>query len=188
MQSDKIKYRRLFIALNIPEETKEKLLELRDSIPLKAEFSREPKEKLHLTISFLGNVEEQKIPQIECFLDETAMFNKFICLITNFEFFGMAGIPKILYAKIVADQILFRIEKYFVECLENLDILTDQKHFKPHITLMREKKTATEEFVKTFSSFRFKTFFFQATEVVLYESVLEPLGSTYKKLKTIYLS
>ncbi len=188
MLTDKIKYRRLFIALNIPEETKEKLLELRDSIPLKAEYRWEPKEKLHITISFLGNVDEQKIPLIENVLDEVAMFNKFICLVTNFASFGVPGTPRVFYAKLVSDQILFRIEKYFSECLENLDILTDEKQFKPHITLLKGKETVDEEFVKTFSSFRFRTFFFQAAEVALFESVLGPLGSTYKQLKTIYLS
>ncbi len=188
MQTDKTKYRRLFIALNVPDETKEKIIELRDAVQLKKKYRWEPKEKMHVTISFLGNVDERKIPQIETVLDEAAMFNKFICFITNFAFFGVPGTSRVFYAKLVADQILFRLEKYFSECLENLDILTDGKQYKPHITLLKGKESIDEEFVQTFSSNHFKTFFFQATEVVLYESVLEPSGSIYNRLKIIYLS
>jgi len=187
-QEDTVQYRRLFIALDIPEDAKDKLFLYRDAVPTKRMYHWEQKEKLHLTISFLGNVEVEKIPLIENILDEVAMFGKFSCFIPNFGFFGFLDKPKALYARVVSDQTLFRIEKYLSECLENLDILTDEKHFKPHVTLMKVKEKFEEGFIEAFTSVQFEKISFLAKEIVLYESELNQTGSIYKKLKTIYLS
>jgi len=83
----------------------------------------------------------------------------------------------------------------FISCGENkskkvnnFDILTDRKPYKPHLTLLKIKGKTEEGFIESITSYKFETISFLAQEIVLYESALNVTGSTYKRLKTIYLS
>jgi len=172
----------------VPEEIKDKLIKLRDAVPVDKEYRWESKEKLHITICFLGDVDENKISQIEDILEKANMFYNFQCDIPKFGITTMPPKHKILYAPVSSDQILFRLANYFSESLENLDILTDKKLLKAHITLLRAKASLDAGFITTISSAQCEKFSFMANEVILYESVLSSGGSTYKKLKSIYLS
>lgn len=179
---------RLFIALAIPEESKKQLLFYRDTVHLKEKYCWEAKDKIHLTINFIGDVEEGKIPLIKKVIDETASYKPFLCHITKFGFFPKAGKPKVLFAGLQADSFLYKIEKFLSERLKNFDILADTKPYKPHITLLKIKGKTEEGFIEAFTSYQFEKISFLAKEIILYESELNQTGSIYKRLKTIYLS
>jgi len=187
-QKDKLHPRRLFIALDIPEDAKAKLLLSRDAVQLKGKYRWEAMDKIHLTLNFIGDVEEDKIPLINKVLDETLRFKSFHCKITRFGFFFKSGDPKILYAVLEVDRSIYEIEKFLSERLKNFDILTDRKPYKPHLTLLKIKGKTEEGFIESITSYKFETISFLAQEIVLYESALNITGSTYKRLKTIYLS
>jgi len=50
---------RLFISLNIPDNMIEQIISLRDKIFNNENIKWEPKEKLHLTIKFIGDVSDE---------------------------------------------------------------------------------------------------------------------------------
>ncbi|MCK4429006.1 MAG: RNA 2',3'-cyclic phosphodiesterase, partial [Candidatus Aenigmarchaeota archaeon] len=76
---------RCFIAINIPEEIKSKIAEatknLTDSGLKKVEMKN-----LHLTLKFIGDVEEKKADEIKQILNKIN-FNKFDISLKNFGFF-----------------------------------------------------------------------------------------------------
>ena len=60
---------RLFVSLNLPVRYFEQIIEIRDSISNDKELKWEPKEKLHLTIKFIGDVSPQVMDDISKELD-----------------------------------------------------------------------------------------------------------------------
>ena len=186
-QQNKTQSRRLFIALVIPEDVKSKLLDLRDSVPLKENYPWEVKDKLHITLCFLGDVAEDKLPSIENLINQLSRFKKIACKINKFGFFGRPNNPNILYAAVNADKKLNFILHFLTKNLGNLDIYTGTPRYKQHVTLLRIKQKLEEGFVESFSDFHFEKISFIASEIVLYESSLLQTGSIYKRLKTIYL-
>lgn len=187
-QKGKTKFHRLFIAVGIPEEIKSKLFSLRDAILLKNKYRWEAKDKIHITLNFIGDTEEEKIPFVMKVLDKSEKFKSFPCGITKFGFFFKSGNPKVLFANLEINGSIYKIEKYLSERLKNFDILTDAKPYKPHITLLKVKGILEEGFIEKFTSAQFEKISFQAREIILYESKLNQTGSIYKSLKTIYLS
>lgn len=187
-QKDKLFFRRLFIALIIPEDAKAKLLSFRDAVRLKGKYRWEQKDKIHITINFIGDVETEKIPLIKKVIDEAVIYKPFPCQIIKFGFFFKAEKPKVLFAGLQVDNSLYKIEKFISEKLKNFDILADEKPYKPHITLLKIKERAEEGFIEAFTSYQFEKISFFAKEIVLYESELNQTGSIYKRLKTIYLT
>jgi len=182
------KTRRLFIALEVPDDVKTKLLELKKMVQLKNDYPWEAKDKMHITLCFLGEVDEDQVPSIENFVERFAKQKKIGCKISKFSFFGRPGNPNILYAAVKKDRKHGFLLRRLYNGLNELNIDTGAPRYKLHITLLRIKEKLEEGFVEAFSNFQFEIISFIASEIVLYESTLLQTGSTYKRLKTIYLS
>ena len=92
---------RLFIALNIPEEIKQKIIEMRrnliNQIPGNhyEKLRWEPKEKYHLTLKFIGDVNESLADEIPNHLDFIGEYKKVNCELTKFGFFYNKRVLKI---------------------------------------------------------------------------------------------
>ncbi|MFA6978994.1 MAG: RNA 2',3'-cyclic phosphodiesterase [Ignavibacteriaceae bacterium] len=180
--------RRLFIALEVPDDVKTKLLELKKMVQLKNHYPWEAKDKLHITLCFLGEVDGDQIPSIENLMERLAKHKKIGCKIPKFSFFGRPGNPNILYAAVKTDKKHMLLLRRLYKGLKELNIDTGAPRYKQHITLLRIKEKLEEGFVEAFSNFQFENISFIASEMVLYESTLLQTGSIYKQLKTIYLS
>jgi 2'-5' RNA ligase len=94
VQTDKLQYRRLFIALEIPEDAKTKLFSFRDAVHLNEKYRWEVKDKIHLTINFIGDVKEEKIPLIKNVIDEVLRFKLSFARSQNLDFFPRLEIQK----------------------------------------------------------------------------------------------
>ena len=182
------KTRRLFIALDVPEDVKTKLLELKEMVQLKNDYPWEAKDKMHITLCFLGEVDEDQIPSIENLVERLAKQKKIGCKISKFSFFGRPGNPNILYAAVKTDRRFVPLLGSLYRKLKELNIFTGAPRYKQHVTLLRIKTKLEEGFVEAFSNFHFENISFIASEIVLFESTLLQTGSIYKRLKTIYLS
>ncbi len=55
---------RLFISLNLPDNVIKEIISLRDKICTEKNIRWEPKEKLHLTIKFIGDVSDEMMDKI----------------------------------------------------------------------------------------------------------------------------
>lgn len=99
---------RLFVALEIPEDVKEQVLEHCYKATEKQNDLRwEQKEKIHLTLKFIGDVKEELIQQIREEIEFVKSYSSFVCTISKFGFFFRERQAKILWCDIQTDDSLF---------------------------------------------------------------------------------
>ncbi|MDT3696531.1 MAG: RNA 2',3'-cyclic phosphodiesterase [Ignavibacterium sp.] len=178
---------RLFISLNIPNNVIDKLTELKNLCSDEKELKWEPKEKLHLTLRFIGNVDQEKTTELIDRLKIISDCSAIKCSLEKFDFFFRDSVPSILWAGLKIDETIIKVIRQIDGVLENLSISFDKKKFMPHITLIRFRKDPGINFVNTFKNFSFEPIVFQANSITLFNSVLKPKGSVYYEMKKYFL-
>jgi 2'-5' RNA ligase len=178
---------RLFISLNISDEVLEKIIKVRDEIyGEENNINWEDREKMHITIKFLGDVGENTKELITNRLDEI-VFKKINAEFDKFAFFKRENELKILYASIIQNDcvnLLFnKIEDECGLCGFN----KEKRKFHPHITLLRLKgKEDISKLIK-FHNHKIELPKFTISTFSLIKSELKPTGSEYTKIKSYNL-
>ncbi|MFA3781991.1 RNA 2',3'-cyclic phosphodiesterase [Melioribacteraceae bacterium 4301-Me] len=179
---------RLFIAAEIPEDALNKLIEIRDNIYNDPRIKWEPKEKLHITLKFLGDVEEEKnkklIETIANVLKDKAKFDLFF---EKFGFFKKAGQPRILWVKTNDSEQLKIIQHEIDNCCNELGFPKENREFKPHVTLLRIRGNEDIQKIYKFSNHIFPKITFTVSNIILFKSELKSTGSVYHKIKNFNL-
>jgi len=179
---------RLFVALKIPDEVKEKIFSYLETVSNFSDFRWEPKEKIHLTIKFIGDVREELLPKIINEIDVVKTFSSFYCEISRFGFFFRNNEAKILWCNLNTDETIISLVADLNDRLKKFDIAAEQRKFKGHLTLLRIKKNVDEKFIRELKEFKFDPIKFSANQVALIQSYLKPSGSAYKILKNYELN
>ncbi len=177
---------RLFVALNIPESVKVQLIDLRDSIA-GSNYKWEPKEKMHLTLKFIGDVQEEKLNPIVSELDFIKNYSVVKCAVNDFGFFYRDKKPSILWAGLEIDKSVSEIVNNLDSSLAELSIKKESRKFNPHLTLLRIKNDLGISFVNKFKNFTFEPIVFTANTISLYKSELYQSGSKYFEIKNYKL-
>lgn len=179
---------RLFIALEIPDEIRKKISELREeAAPVSLNHKWEPPEKIHLTLKFIGEVDDNLTDPISDSLNFLEQYEKVKCKLTKFGFFFRRGIPQILWIGLWVDSILFNIVEQLNNKLTEFNIPAESRKFKPHLTLLRIKKRFPEERVTKFNSFIIPEINFTSDSILLIKSELLPESSKYTIIKKFKL-
>ena len=138
---------RAFIAASLPEETSKQLgsviqslrMELPTGIIRWVEFY-----KIHLTIKFLGEIEQSKLSNLIGSLDlELASTRQFDILIGGIGAFPSVNKPRVIWIGINFPPVLVEIWKGIENRLAVLDYPREKRPFSPHLTLGRVTKKAT---------------------------------------------
>ena len=175
---------RTFIALEIPEAAIEEIINLRkDKIGDGGNAKWEVKEKLHLTLKFLGDTEtyalNSYIEDMKRIISEIKQFE--LCF-NEFGIFRKGGVPKILWVGLNENDKL----KHFAEALdsifENYGYKKEERKFKAHITLLRFRGFENMEKILSLTEVKIPEIKFTANKVVFFESQLKQNGSVYKSL------
>ena len=175
---------RLFVALKIPDEIREEIINLRNKVfPDADKYKWEPKHKIHLTLKFIGGVDESLVDKISGSLDFIQNYNKISCKLTKFGFFFKNKEPRILWAGLFVDNSLFKLIDEINKNLEQYSIPSEQRKFKAHLTLKRFKGWEGKDFVKKFEDFKIPEIEFKSDEISLVKSELLPKGSVYSDIK-----
>jgi 2'-5' RNA ligase len=186
---------RLFIALNIPEEIKEKIIYLRNSV-IQNPFDNkwEPEKKLHLTLKFIGEVGDNLVDPIKDEISFISDYSSFTCAFTKFGFFYSGGKPSILWLGLKINSEIFNLVSDLNNKLIKLGIEPEKRNFKPHLTLMRIRKKIDKNFIYEFENSKLPEAEFTADSVSLIKSELQSYlpdgkagGSKYTKIKNYYL-
>jgi 2'-5' RNA ligase len=177
---------RIFIALNIPENVKNTLIELRDSIA-GANYKWENKEKLHLTLKFIGEILESDLEKIISELSFLENYSALDCSITNFGFFYRENNPSILWVGLNIDNTILDIIDKIESTLEKFSIRKEKRKFHPHLTLLRIKKNPGSSFINSFKNFKFEPITFKTNSISIYKSELFTTGSVYQEIKNYKL-
>ena len=181
--------KRLFIALPILEKTR---LEIAQGILADGSVKKMPVrwtsvQNLHLTLQFLGDVEEKRIPVLKQILNRLGTSGTAEELtFTNVGAFPGAANPRVIWIGIKTNNILLKIQQQLTQDLIRNDFPADQKKFKPHLTLGRVKENAAvpADMIRQLEDLRGKLDLTSSPldRVTLFESQLRPGGPLYTVL------
>lgn len=182
--------KRIFIAVDISDEARHKLAKyialLKAKFPnLKVGWDRP--EKLHLTIKFLGDTEEdqsEKLKKITGIIAGQCSNLKF--QISNTGVFPLPHKARVLWLGVGGDvEELQKINSVFENECERIGFKKEIRIYKPHLTIARIREPhKSNELVETHLANKFEPVSFEVSEIVIYESQLQPTGSIYKKVSS----
>ena len=174
---------RSFIALSLPKEIDEQLIriqnELKKHCPEKG-VRWATREQLHLTLDFLGDISPKEVEKVKEHLQKACKsISSFELTLNKFGSFGRP--PHILWVGVSGDlKTLARLHKKV--------LWSGDKHFRPHITLARLRRTVdSSELMEFFQTMSLPRLSWQISEVYLFESELLPQGARYTPLLKVPL-
>lgn len=186
---------RLFIAVDLPERLKELLSLLIVQKKQTEGVKLVSKENLHITLKFLGEVNEFLIPAISDKLKAIAKaFNPFVLKISHPGAFPNSNFPQVVWLGVENEVTIKKLANTIEESLKSMGFKREERDFKSHITLARVKEpkkgrqffeAVNARFIELHqghSDFR-ASLSFEVKEFVLMKSILTSKGSIYEILQ-----
>jgi 2'-5' RNA ligase len=136
---------RSFVAIDLPDVVKERLelvMEaLRKQMP-HADIRWSRSGSIHLTLKFLGNVEENDLPRIQEVLAQIAQrYPPFSFTIGELGCFPNLNRPRVVWIGVQEGQgVLVALQREIEESLAPLGFKPEKRAFHPHLTLGRAKR------------------------------------------------
>ncbi|WP_290664849.1 RNA 2',3'-cyclic phosphodiesterase [Ignavibacterium sp.] len=174
---------RIFVALNIPDEAKDTLFDVVYKLHPEKNLKWEKKDKIHLTLKFVGEIDDNFLPGIINDLEFLQEYKSQKLRITGFGFFFRFKEPKILWAGLKFTDELKSIAQRLDDYFTKFGIEKGNREFKPHLTLMRIKNNPGDNFINKFKNSKFEPIDFQSNSISLIKSELNPSGSVYTEIK-----
>lgn len=180
---------RIFIALEIPRDIIDEIILIRNElVPTYVRIKWESIEKLHVTLKFLGETEQEYIEKIFTSIEQLSKkYQKFDLQLDRFGFFKSNSLPRILWAGLKEN---FELENFVKE----IDILCsefgfekEKRKFKPHITMLRIKNESLIKEINSLDNYRLPQLKFFGNKITMFQSVLTKGGSIYKPIKSLLL-
>lgn len=175
---------RLFIAIPLPQDVKQKLLDLQQPIN---GIRWQSQEQMHLTIKFVGEVDQATAGELRDEL-HTITHPHFAMTIAGIGYFPKGKQPKVLWAGIKENASLQELHKKVEHCCDKNGIAPENRPYKPHVTIGRTKNTpkqAVTSYINQHEPFVLPDI--QVSEFALYESKLHPDGARHHRLQTYFL-
>lgn len=191
---------RLFVAVDLSDDAREAivveqrrlaaaLVGFRDSLRLvKAN-------QLHLTLLFLGEVAEARVPDLVATMNVALDLPAFQLGLGGAGVFPPRGAPRVLWIGVTEGAAsLVRLQRSIVERVRQLAIACDDRPFHPHLTIGRWRGSGSGRRVRDRVarpiSFRADAMMasLSVTRATLYQSRLSSDGSTYTALAHATLS
>jgi RNA 2',3'-cyclic 3'-phosphodiesterase len=178
---------RLFVALDVPEQTGRALCALLEDfreICRGARFVRP--EGIHVTLKFIGHIDDAKVPEIQEVLSRVHQERAIDIAFREFGFFPNEKHPRVFFVGIHAGLELASLAGQIEDQLAPRGIAREKRDFRPHLTLARFKTNeGLPELRKKIASLPTQDFGSgAATEFHLYQSVLQSGGARYTRLST----
>lgn len=132
---------RLFTAITIPKKVKNKLLALKKLID---GLKWQDKSQMHLTLRFIGEVDERTAATVTDELREIE-FPAFEITLSDIGTFPKRGTPKVIWVGIKENSALNELQSQIEQACQKAGLEADERSYKPHITLARNKGANKEE-------------------------------------------
>jgi len=178
---------RTFIAIELPEEIRTILGGIQDELKqAQADVKWVKPENIHLTLKFLGEIEQGKVLKIQVILEEIAGKNaSFNLYLSNLGAFPKPQYPRVIWIGTTNDQQVSEIVKDLEKQMAMIGLPTESRPFSTHITLGRvrsglNRKALVEklEFInKSLSSPQPE---FKVSSLTFFKSTLTPKGQIYE--------
>lgn len=180
--------KRIFVGIEISDEAKEKtskfIEDLRTEFP-KIRAGWEKKEKLHLTLKFLGEIEENQLSELIAAVEKTSeKIVSFSLRLENTGVFPNAKKAKVLWIDLKDEKgNLIELNKILEEECEKHGFKRESRNFKPHLTIARLREPEKSlKLVEKYLHKKFEPVEFEVSEIVIFQSVLQSTGSIYTKI------
>lgn len=168
---------RLFIAIELPDDLKDRLAGLKTVIPAANWVKRAG---YHLTLSFLGEVDSDRVPALTAALS-SIQSPSFSVTLRGAGRFPPKGAARVLWIGTETQPALIALHQQVERALVPLCFPTEDRSFSAHITLARLKTDARREveaFLEKHRDWRADPF--PVTAFHLIESTLTPQGAHYR--------
>lgn len=174
--------RRLFIGIRIPESLQTRLAGLQSGVPGAKWVAPE---NFHITLSFLGDVEERRFEDLHTCLAAVSA-PSFDVTLAGTGTFGTKA-PKLLWAGLEPCAPLVALQNKLAGRLVRVGLLSETRKYRPHVTLayLRGGRSAKELKVGPWfeQTAPFLSASFTVTHFTLIESRLSDSGSSYNDLE-----
>ena len=128
---------RCFVAIPFPTEIKKHFKSIYKFLSQNKNLKIVSLENLHITLKFLGNIQESMVNKIDSILS-SINYTSFNISFKNPGVFLNRGKPKVFFINIFSDS-LKNITLLIDNKLEMLGFKKDDRDFRPHLTLARVK-------------------------------------------------
>ena len=183
---------RAFIALTLDAKVIEKIADT--SNQLRPEISAVrwvAPANFHLTLKFLGGIDEALVEPIEGRLrEQLRLFPRFSINAKGLGVFPNPKQPRVLWVGLTGDR-LVALASRVESALQQLGFTPETRKFTPHLTIgrWRQAELAPGSLIQQLANWRIYEFGESNVESVnLIQSVLKPTGASYNQLATVPLS
>ncbi len=178
---------RTFIGVEVPKKEREIIWRLiqeqrKKNLPIKwVEF-----ENLHITLKFLGEIDEKKLDSLLPILTTISKGTKrFSIGLENIGCFPSIRNPRVLWIGVsIGAEELINLAIEIESNLNKIGFKKEGKKFHPHLTIGRLKTPCKVEDILNQT---IKTDIFEIKDFILFKSNLLPTGPVYEKLKVFSL-
>ncbi len=173
---EKVSKIRLFFALRLSASSERKVLALMRKLKQRFVGKFYQREKLHLTLAFLGWVRVDRLEAAEqIFRKQSARLCSFPVKANLLQLCRRSRARNHLWIRFEAGDKLIDFQSKLLALLKNKKFLVEKRCFLPHLTLARQliTKKKIKESLQLDSEFK---------QFILYQSTLLPQGSRYRKL------
>ncbi len=182
---------RTFIAIEISEEIRNALAQIESHIKYAgADVKWVKPENVHLTLKFLGEIDEKKAAEVTAVLDSIARTIKPFKLSVK----DIGAFPKIEHPRVVwvgldkgaAETTVLAAN--IDEALSKIGFSKETRPFSPHLTIGRVRSPLNKDKLKEKISSATASIdlsivpLYQISSVILFQSTLTPQGSIYTKI------
>lgn len=184
---------RAFIAVPLSDEIRNEISVLSKSLKgLNLDASIPRVEGVHLTLKFLGNVEESRLQSIYEGLGRVAQRHRRLSL--SFKGLGVfphMGNPRVVWIGVKDNSDLLKLQSGVDNEMEKQGFSREKRNFHPHLTIARVKSRANIANLLHFLESEGPGVTLGSLDVVefhLYQSLLRPEGAEYRVLSTFRLT
>lgn len=184
-------FKRVFIAINLPPLAKQAVLDLQRQINDKSlSINWNPIDNLHLTLLFLGNLNDWEIKKLSGLLDDIVDGTRPLGLCLNrISVLKDKRIPRLLYVQAKKSRSLFSLQGRILKAaLDNNIGEHDRRQFLAHVTLGRFSNTTYDKkLFKKWSRTKIDISF-PVTSIDIMESVINTQPVNYQPIHNSYFS
>lgn len=182
---------RAFLAINLDPQVLERIYDAIDDLKTRIPAIRwVSKANLHLTVKFLGNVEEAQIEPIGAALAAALRpFPRFAINAKGLGVFPDLRRPKILWVGLTGNK-LAQLAATVESALLPLGFALEKRSFTPHLTIGRWRQFDRLPLTLKQELEHWRRYEFGGStvdQVILFQSVLNPEGAVYTRLQTVAL-
>lgn len=180
---------RVFIAIPLPNELQNKLIELQNEFLQIGKLKLVEKENLHLTLKFLGEISDENKNKVIDELDGNIKFERFLLSLNSIGVFPSENYVRVIWVGISkGDEKLRELQSLIEQRLLKAGFKRE-KNFHSHITLARVKwidKIKLKEILNKYKDKEFGSFYVESIDIM--KSELKQRGPVYSLIKRIPVS